>query len=297
MNPLYGAELVVLGAIWGSSFLFMRIAVPEFGVMALTEMRVAGATLLLLPLALWRRELGPWRAHWRSLVVVGMLNSAVPFALFALAALAIHASLAAIFNATAPLWGALIGWLWLRERLTAPRLAGLALGFAGVVYLSWNKASFAPGEHGVSSALAIGACLLAAACYGMAAHYTRRRLAGVPPMCVAAGSQAAAALALALPALWWAPASMPGAGAWTSAAVLALMCTGLAYLLYFHLLSKIGASRAINVTYLNPLFAALWGAVFLAEPVTGAMVLGCATILLGTALASGWLAWPRRSAA
>jgi len=288
------AELIALAAIWGASFLFMRIGAPEFGPVALTALRVAGATLLLMPLLLWRGQMAPLRTHWKAIAVVGVFNSALPFVLFSIAALAINAGLSSIFNATAPLWGALIAWLWLNDKLTAPRVLGLAIGFLGVVFLAWSKASFKPGDHGVSAAMAIGACLLATLGYGFAANYTKKKLTGVPPLAVAAGSQAAATAVLALPALWFAPQTMPSATAWSSLVVLALLCTGVAYLLYFRLIAHVGAPRAITVTYLIPVFAALWGAMFLREEITPAMALGCAVILVGTALASGLVSLPLR---
>jgi drug/metabolite transporter (DMT)-like permease len=213
---------------------------------------------------------------------------------FGVAALAINAGLSSIFNATAPLWGALIAWLWLNDKLSASRVLGLFIGFVGVVFLAWDKASFKAGDHGVSAGVAIGACLLATLCYGFAANYTKQRLAGVPPLAVAAGSQAAATAVLVLPALWFAPQTMPGVTSWGSVAVLALLCTAVAYLLYFRLIAHLGAPRAITVTYLIPVFAVLWGALFLREEITLSMALGCAVILVGTALASGLVTLPPR---
>jgi drug/metabolite transporter (DMT)-like permease len=291
------AELIALAAIWGASFLFMRIAVPEFGPLTLTTLRVGIATLCLLPLVMWHGQMPAMLTHWKAIAIVGLFNSALPFVLFGIAALAINAGLSSIFNATAPLWGAVIAWLWMRDKLSASRMLGLFIGFVGVVFLAWDKASFKPGEHGVSVGLAIGACLLATLCYGFAANYTKQRLAGVPPLAVAAGSQAAAMTALLLPGLWFAPQSMPGASAWGSVVVLAILCTAVAYLLFFRLIAHLGASRAITVTYLIPVFAVLWGALFLREEVTLSMAMGCAVILVGTALASGLvtLPWRRRA--
>jgi drug/metabolite transporter (DMT)-like permease len=183
--------------------------------------------------------------------------------------------------------------LWLRERLGPSRALGLAIGFAGVVGLAWEKASFKPGGTG----WAIVACLAGAACYGLAANYTRQRLKGVAPLVVAAGSQIGASLLLIVPGLLAWPATMPSAAAWVNAALLAFLCTGVAYLLYFRLIANVGPSNAITVTFMIPAFAVLWGWLFLAEPVTAAMVLGCAVILLGIGLTTGLIAWPRRQAA
>jgi len=296
MRPLDFGELLLLAALWGASFLFMRLSAPEFGPVALSALRVGMATLVLLPLLFWRGQAAVLRAHWRTIAVVGVVNSALPFVLFSIAALAINAGLSAIFNATAPLWGAVIAWLWLGDRMTRLRIAGLAVGFAGVLWLAWDSASFKPGEHGVSAVVAIAACLGATLCYGFAANYTKRKLSGVASLALAAGSQLAATIALALPALWWWPPVMPSATAWASVAGLALLCTALAYLLYFRLIDRLGAARAITVTFLMPLFAAAWGAIFLSERLTPTMLVGCAVILLGTALTTGALSTRARPA-
>ena len=297
MKPLDIGELLLLAALWGASFLFMRLGAAEFGPVVLSALRVGLATLVLLPLLFWRRQAGVLRTHWRAVAVVGVVNSALPFVLFSTAALAINAGLSSIFNATAPLWGAVIAWLWLGDRLTRVRVVGLALGFAGVLWLAWDSASFKPGAHGVSAAMAIAACLGATLCYGFAANYTKRRLSGVSSLAVATGSQLAATVALALPALWWWPSVRPSAAAWASVAGLAVLCTAVAYLLYFRLIDRLGAARAITVTFLLPVFGTFWGALFLGERLTPAMLLGCAVILLGTALTTGVLRWPVRQAA
>ncbi|HET9823390.1 MAG TPA: DMT family transporter [Burkholderiaceae bacterium] len=293
MRALDIAELLALAALWGASFLFMRLGAGEFGPVALAGLRVAGAAALLLPLLAWRRQAAALGTHWRALLIVGALNSALPFALYAMAALAISAGLSAILNATAPLWGAVVAWLWLGDRPTRDRLVGLAVGFGGVAALAWDKASLRTTEAGVSPALAVAACLGATLCYGFAANYTRRMLEGVPPLAVAAGSQGAAALLLALPtaALW--PATPPGAAAWAALAALALLCTGVAYVLYFRLILRLGAARAITVTFLIPVFGVLWGALLLDERPTASMAAGCAVILAGTALVTGALTLPR----
>jgi drug/metabolite transporter (DMT)-like permease len=288
-----GAELVTLAAIWGASFLFMRMGAGEFGPVALAFVRVAGATAFLLPLLAWRGQLGALRSHWKPILLVGITNSAIPFVCFGLAVLAITGGLSAIFNATTPLFGALIAWLWLKDRLSASRAIGLGIGFAGVVWLAWDKASIKTGDAGVSSALAIAACLLATLLYGFSANFTKRYLQGVSSLALATGSQLSATLFLALPAIGLWPSRMPGAASWIAAALLALMCTGVAYVLYFRLIAHVGPSNAISVTFLVPAFAVLWGAVFLHEAITGAMVIGCAIILLGTSLATGLLKWPR----
>ena len=287
--------MVVLAAIWGASFLFMRLGAAEFGPAALGALRCAGASLLLLPWLVWRGQWPALRQHWRAIAWVGVINSALPFLLFGVAALAINAGLSAIFNAATPLWAALIAVFWLHERLNRWRWLGLVVGVAGVVWLAWDSAAFKPGEHGVSAAAAIAACLVASLCYGLGANYTKKRLAGVPAMALAAGSQLGAAVVLAGPAWWWRPTVMPSSSAWAALLLLALLCTGVAYILYFRLIANIGATNASAVTFLVPAFAVLWGWMFLGEAINAVMVVACAVILVGISLAMGL--WPRQRVA
>ncbi|MDC8774032.1 DMT family transporter [Roseateles albus] len=282
------AELTLLAAIWGASFLFMRLGAHEFGPVAMAAMRVAGASLMLLPLLAARQGLAQLGREWRPLAVIGLLNSALPFALFSFAALSISAGLSSIVNATTPLWGALLAWVWLGQRLKGLRILGLGLGFAGVLYLAWDKASFKPGsDH--SAVWALLACLSATFCYGLAANFSKRYTAHISPLLVATGSQVYAAMMLALPALLFWPSSAPSAQAWGAVAALALLCSAVAYILYFRLMSRIGPTNTIAVTFLIPVFAVLWGYLFLGEVFTLKMAAGCAVVLLGTALALGLL--------
>jgi drug/metabolite transporter (DMT)-like permease len=287
------AELIALAALWGASFLFMRIGASEFGPVALSAVRVIGATLFLLPILKARGQVAALKKHWRSLLVVGLTNSALPFLCFSYAALSITAGLSSMFNAATPLFAAVIAWLWLKDRLTPSRIVGLAIGFTGVLWLAWDKASFKPGGSG----WAIVACLAATLCYGISASYTKRRLTGVPPLAVAAGSQLSASLCLVLPALVWWPRAMPTHTAWLAAGLLALACTGIAYVLYFRLIASAGPANAIAVTFLIPVFAVVWGWLFLDEGVTAQMVIGCVVILVGTGLTTGVLKLPSRAAA
>lgn len=288
------SRLVLLGALWGASFLFMRMGAGEFGPLALVFVRVAGAALLLMPLVLLRGEGAALRRHWKVIALVGVINTAVPFVLFTTAALVLSAALMAVFNATVPLWGALVAWMWLRERLAPSRWLGLAIGMAGVVFLSWEKADIHAGGALISPAVGIVACLAGSVLYGFGANFTRKHLGGVPPMAVAAGSQVSASVVTVLPALYFWPATTPGAAAWGSALALAVGCTGLAYVLFYRLISSVGATRAVSVTFLIPAFALLWGWLALGEQPTGSMLLGCGVILLGTALATGLVTLPGR---
>ncbi|MGV3572302.1 MAG: DMT family transporter [Ramlibacter sp.] len=287
------ADFLLLAAIWGSSFLFTRYAVLDFGFVATAALRVAVAAAFLVPLMLARGHGPEFRRHWKAVCLLGMLNSGIPFLLFAFALLSITTGLSAILNATVPLFGALVAWAWLKDRPTGSRVLGLVIGFAGVAMLAWDKASFKPDAvSGIAPAWAIIGCLVATICYAFAASATKRWLTGVPSLVNATGSQLGATIGLALPALWFLPAQMPGTRAWLSLVVLGVMCTGIAYILYFRLIEHAGPARALAVTFVVPVFAILYGALFLAEQVTPWMV-GCGVVIvLGTALSTGLLKLP-----
>lgn len=287
MKPRDALELLWLAAIWGASFLFMRMAAPEFGALALVGVRVGLAAAVLLPLLAWQGQIGALWRHAGPIAAVGLLNSALPFVFFSLASLALNTGLSAIFNATTPLWTALVAWLWLHDRPAPSRMVGLALGFAGVVVLAAGKASLQPGTHGISPGLAIAACLGAALCYGVAANFAKRHLSGVPPMALAAGSQLSATVVIAGPAWWFWPDTSLSTTAWVAAVLLAVVCSGVAYVLYFRLIARIGPASASSVTFLIPLFAVAWGWWVLGEQPTWGMAAGGLVILLGTAIATG----------
>jgi drug/metabolite transporter (DMT)-like permease len=214
------------------------------------------------------------------------VNSAIPFALYSWAVLHITTGLASILNATVPLFGALVAWVWLGDRINRLRWLGLGIGFVGVALLAWR----APGGAGIKSAAApwaIAACLGATTCYAIAASYARKYLMGVPPLATATGSQLGAALGLCVPMLWFWPATMPGVQAWAAIVAIAVLCTGIAYILYFRLIAHAGPSRALAVTFMAPVFAVFYGVVFLHETVTPWM-LGCAVVIIsGTLLSTG----------
>lgn len=285
MKPSDIIDMTVLAALWGASFMLMRFASPAFGPIPLAALRVIGASLFLVPLLLMRGQAGELRKHWRPLLVVGITNSTLPFICFSYAALSITAGMSAIFNAATPLFGAVIAWWWLRDGLTRQRVAGLAIGFSGVLWMAWDQASFKPGGTG----WAVVVCLAAPLLYGLSASYTKRFLTGVPSLTVAAGSLLAAALLLCVPAVVWWPAVAPSIADWSAAVFLALACTALAYVLFFRLIANVGPARTITVTFMIPAFALLFGWLLLDEALTPRMFGGCAVILIGTGFATGLL--------
>ncbi|MDA8520897.1 DMT family transporter [Acidovorax sp. NCPPB 4044] len=285
-------EFVLLSALWGASFLFMRLGASEFGPLTTAGLRVALATVFLWPILLRHGQWPALRRHWRPILLAGVINSAIPFALYAWAVLHITTGLSSILNATVPLFGALVAWIWLGDHIGRLRWVGLALGFAGVALLAW-RAPTAIGFRSGHAGWAVAACLLATTCYAVAASYARRYLTGLPPLATATGSQLGAALALAVPALWFWPAQPPGLRAWVAVVAIAVLCTGIAYILYFRLIAHAGPSRALAVTFLAPVFAVLYGTVFLGEAVTPWMV-GCGLVIVcGTMLSTG-LIGPRK---
>lgn len=301
VQPLYKpvsawiGEFMLLSSLWGASFLFTRLGATEFGPLPTAGLRATLATLFLWPLLVHQGQWPVLRRHWRPILLAGLVNSALPFALFAWAVLHITTGLTSILNATVPLFGALLAWLWLGERINRLRWLGLALGFVGVALLAWRT----PGGAGFksdSALWAMAACLLAATCYAVGASYAVRYLKGLPALVITTGSQLGAALGLALPTLWFWPAHMPSLRAWGAITAIAVLCTGIAYILYFRLIAHAGPSRALAVTFLAPVFAVFYGAVFLQERVTLWMV-GCGLVIVcGTLLSTG-LVMARNSAA
>ena len=281
------ADFLLLAAIWGASFLFMRLAAAELGPLPTAALRVAIASLFLLPILLAKGHWPALRQHWRPVLFVGVLNSGIPFALYAFAVLHISTGLSSILNATVPLFGALVAWLWLSDKPGWSRSVGLAIGFGGVVLLAGGQASFKPNASGVAPAWAVLACLAATTCYALAASFTKKHMPSMPPLVAATGSQIGATLALALPALWFRPDHMPSASAWGALLVVGVLCTGVAYVLYFRLIDRAGPAKALTVTFLIPVFAIAYGVLLLDEHVTSWMLICGGVILLGTALSSG----------
>lgn len=278
-------DLITLGLLWGLGFLFIRMAVPEFGAIVLIEVRMLLAALILLPLVAARRRVGEMLANWRAITLMGLMHYAVPFCLYAWAMLTLPAGYSSIINAASPLFAGIVARAWTGERLPVSRLAGLALGVGGVVVLVWDKLFTGSPANAAALAAAVGGAF----CYGFAAVFARRKLADVSPVTVAGGSMAAAGLVLLPISIWLWPAQPPSPQAWGMTVVLGVLCTALAFVLYFRLIASAGPSKAISVTFLVPVFAMILGALFAGEAVTPPMVAGGFVIALGTALATGLL--------
>jgi drug/metabolite transporter (DMT)-like permease len=287
-------DFLILAAIWGSSFLFMRVAAFELGALPTATLRVAIASVFLLPLVLAKGHWGALCQHWKPVFLVGIFNSGIPFALYSFAVMHITTGFSSILNATVPLFGAVVAWVWLGDKPSLSRSVGLAIGFGGVVLLAGGQASFKPNASGIAPAWAVLACLGATTCYALAASFTKKHIPNLPPLVTATGSQIGATLALALPALWFRPHHWPSAESWGALLVVGVLCTGVAYILYFKLIETAGPARALTVTFLVPVFAIAYGVLFLGESVTAWMLLCGAVILLGTSLSSGLVKLPGR---
>ena len=283
LTPL---ELLLLGAIWGGSFLFMRIAAGDFGPFALVEVRVLLGALILLPF-LWRARAQLNARRWRQLAIVGALNSAIPFSLFAWGAERAPAGIGAIANSLTVLCTVLVAFALYREPVGWRRGLAMVVGFVGVVVLVNDKTS---GDHVAAAAIAGS---LASLSYGFAANFTRRWLADLPPLAAVAGTLGSAAILLAPFALASWPAQSPSGASWGSAIALGVLCTGIAYALFFRLIQRVGAARATTCTYLVPLFGVFWGWLLLAETPTVTMLVA-GTMILGSVIASQRGALPKR---
>ena len=277
-------RLLVLAAIWGASFLFMRLGVPELGPAWLMFGRVLMASVFLALVALAFKRSLPVRQYGGHFMLLSFFNTALPFLLFAYAAQTLTASLLAVLNATAPLWGALMGWLFFRQQMSLRLALGLLLGICGVAVLVGFDAALADS----SALLAIAAAGGAACCYGIATWYTRLAKP-VPAFINAHGSMWAASLWL-LPLLWFIPLPVaePSSSSLLAVLVLGVVCTGVAYLLYFRLVQDLGATPTLTVTFLIPVFGVLWGHLFLDEAVGWHTLFGATIVIAGTMLVTGF---------
>lgn len=297
----HALELGVLALLWGAAYLFTRSAVPEFGPVTLIALRMGIAAALLAPVLAARGGLPLLRRHALLFAVQGTLFTALSFVLIAWSALTLSAGLTAVLNATAPMFGAVVAWLWLGERVDGWRRLGLLVGAAGVVILLWGRFSLRLDATSTAVALAVLAGLGSSVVWGISANVARVRMAGIDPLAMTVGTMLAAALALA-PLAWaewqgvWGDArdAVPGLRAWLEALFLGVASSGLGMLMYFRLLREVGTVPTMSVTFLAPVVAIVSGALYLGEAITAQTVAGSAVVLAGTALAAGLMPRPRR---
>ncbi|MFS1917660.1 MULTISPECIES: DMT family transporter [unclassified Vibrio] len=272
----------MLAAIWGGSFLFMRIAANPLGPTVLIEARVLCAAVTLLLVSFYLKRKLSFNAHAKHFFILGLFNTALPFLFFAYAAQTLNASTLAILNSTAPIWAAIIGAIWTKTTLEARVLLGLGIGVTGVgVLVGWDAMNI-----GQEAILPIFAAVMAAFSYGIASNYTKQA-PKVEAFNNAHGSMWAAVL-IVLPFVFFIPMrEAPNLTITMSVILLGAVCTGLAYLLYFNLINELGAPSALSVTFLIPVFGILWGNLFLDEAIGINTVVGSILVITGTMLVTG----------
>ena len=276
------SQLLLLGALWGAAFMFMRVAAPEFGAFSMAAARVGLACIIMLALVAALRQSLDFRKRWKTYLAVGAVNTAIPFIAYSFAALHIPAAYSAIGNSTTPVWSALIMWLWFKEPLGALKWLGIVFAFAGVLVL----VGLQPVALTPLVIAGMFAVVLAAGMYAMASFLIKRYLSELSGLAAATGMVWGAAMWLLLPGLFFAPTVMPSVTAWGALAAMSVFCTVAGYALFFHLIKTIGPQRASSVAFLFPAFAAFWGWLILSEPITANMIAGMVLVLFGTALVS-----------
>jgi drug/metabolite transporter (DMT)-like permease len=279
MSPTILLSLLYCGAAFGGSFLFMRLAAPELPALVVAFGRVAIAALILVPFA-GRAGLAAMRGCWRDYLVVGFFMAAAPFALFAFAERSITAGLGSIINATTPLWTVIVLAAWLHQPPTARRVAAIGLGFAGVaVIVGLEGLQLAP-----DALVGVIAATAGAACYGIALTYMRRRMTSQPPLQLALGQLIAATALLAPGALLTVGEAVPSVESVAAVGALAILSTAIAWPILFRVNREVGPLATSTVTFLNPVFGTLWGAMFLAETVSPAFLGGSLLVFASLAL-------------
>ena len=276
-------ELLILSAIWGSSFLFLRIASPEFGPIFLIEMRVASGLIVLLPICLLLGKIQELKENWKMIFILSLSNMTIPFCLFAYSALNMGAGILSIINATVPFFTAIIAFLVYQQRMTRYGLIGLMVGFMGVAVLVFDPSE----SSGVTNDLAIPSALFACVLYGVALNIVSHKLQGVSGISITTGALFFSTIVLIPFAVIERPEVMPQGSVWFSVLALGVVCTGFGYILFYRLITRIGSQQAIMTTYLIPIFSILWGNLFLAESITLFMIFGGMLVLMGVGMTTG----------
>ena len=285
-------DFILLSAIWGSSFMFTKIAAQDIGAISTAFCRVAIGALFLLPLLVLKRQTALLKQHWKKAFILGIFYAGIPFTAYSIALLTISTSTAAIVNATTALFGALIAWLWLKERPGLSRSIGLVLGFTGVSLLALQNAHAAPTDALAAQLIGMLVCLLAPLCYGLSASYTKLYFSNIPALVSSTGSQIGATLFLAPFAILFWPDHSMNLSTIGSLLALGIVCTGLAFIMFFRIIALAGPSKALTVTFAVPVFAAFYGVTFLNETITLVMMLCAVVILVGISLSTGLVRLP-----
>lgn len=290
MKPRDLLTLIALAAVWGASFLFLRVAAPVVGPVGVAAARVSLAAALLGCALLITRQAWPAGRNWPDLMASALLSSVVPALCLGQAALSLPAGLMSIINATTPLWGVLVGWAWTRQAPSRTVVGGMLAGLIGVGILTGPGTGVAsPSGQASASFGPVALILVATLSYAISVHHARRRLQHLSPLVLCTGTMLLASGCLVGPALWMGPVGVPSGNwsdvptaAWGALFALGAVCTALAYTVFFRLIQRLGPTPALTVTFLIPVFGMLWGALFLGEAITPLMLLGTAVIAWGT---------------
>ncbi len=271
-------QLIVLAAIWGASFIFMRILAPAIGPVKTADFRILiGGLVLVLYFVIKKRDL-EWKKNWKVYLIIGVLNAALPFLFYAFAALYIPASYSSILNAMSPVFGVMFAAIWLKEKVTPAKVAGLVAGICGVAFISWKG----PVDMTVSAMFAMAACLGAAMCYALSGVYMKLKAGGINAFYIAACSQLVGGIVI-FPFNFTESVDMNlSPFIIGNILVFALLCTSFAFVVYFKLLEDVGPAKSLTVTFLIPVFGIFWGWLFLNEVITLSVITGTVLIISGT---------------
>ena len=283
MKPKELGALLLLGSLWGASFIFIRIAAPVLGPIWLIDLRVWIAGIVLLIYALIVRKLPDFKKEWKYYLMLGLLNAAIPFSLIAYSAVHLNASLTAILNATTPLFTAIVARIWLKEYLSVRKVIGILIGLVGVcILMGWSSVPFT-----LEVWLSIGASLTAALFYGIGSVYTKLTFTNTPALSLSIGQQLAAGIILIPLSVVTVPTATISLTVMIAVLGLAVLCTAIGYLLYFYLVEHVGPTKTVSVTFLVPLFGIFWGILLLNEHITLGTIVGLIVIFIGVILMNG----------
>ena len=279
MEIIYWGLLILLGAIWGSAFIFIKVAAPEFGAIALVQARLIIASLIFVPILLRKKYLLLLKPIWKHSLLLAITNNAIPFTMFSLASFGSESNMLAILNATTAFNTMIIAYFWIKEDVSFKQLIGLILGFIGVIILVNPESSS-------TSILSAIFCLMGAACYSFSTVFIQKNSAKTNKLVLIGWSIIFSAFLMIPMTLLYLPDNLPSADAFLSVLWLGGVSTGLAFLGYVRLIEKIGAVKTSTVAYFLPIFGIIWGYIFLDEVITPSIIIGCLTILVGVFLAT-----------
>jgi drug/metabolite transporter (DMT)-like permease len=275
--------LITLSAIWGSSFIFMRVLAPALGPVVTADMRLLIAGLVLTLYLRIRNQRLELLKNLKQYIIIGLLNSGIPFLLFSFAALYLPSSISVIINSLTPLFGVFFSILWLDEKITAKKISGIALGIIGVIVIRGSGNL----ELTPMTTIAMSACVLATMLYGLASTYVKVYARDIPPSAIATGSQLVAGV-LFLPLIYFFPIRVElNLQIALTTIAFSVLCSAIAYVIFYRLLNNLGTTKALSVTFLIPVFGFIWGYIFLREEITIIMVIGSFFVLSGIYFVTG----------